>query len=265
MTLVENTPHTSHVGELRLRRFRLGELPAGEQEEITRHTSDCGSCRARLKGIEDEQRHFERDISFERFAGGVERARRVPRVHPRRAWTVAAAGFAAAAALILVMRPGRELPERHGWNNLKGGASAIMRIRTADGHAQRSAAAGSIEALRPGEQVLLGYKVPVAANLIAVSIDDAGAVTPLYPSAGSALPVDGHGDLRYMPDSLEFTGHGRERVFLLLSERPLAVDEVARAARAAHAKVAGNLAALASVPVEGHGRVEQFTWLLNKP
>jgi hypothetical protein len=266
MTLVENTPHPSHIGELRLRRFRLGELPAGEQDEIVRHTTDCGPCRARLKTIEDEQRHFERELSFERFAGGVERARRVPRVYPRRAWTVAAVGFAAAAALVVVVRPAarEDAADAHGWNRIKGSASALLRIRGADGRTQRSIDAGRSEALRPGEQVLLGYKSPEAAHLVAVSIDEAGAVTPLYPAAGAALPVEARPDLRYMPDSLEFTGHGRERVFLLLSERPLAVDEVTRAVRDAHAR-AGDLGALASVPVEGHGKVTQFTWLLQKP
>ena len=91
MTLVENRdPLSPHVAELRLRRFRLGELAGPDHEDIARHTTDCGPCRARLKSLDDEQRSFEREIPFERFAGGVERARRVPRVYPRRVWTAAA-------------------------------------------------------------------------------------------------------------------------------------------------------------------------------
>jgi hypothetical protein len=258
MTLVEHTPSGSHVGELRLRRFRLGELHGSDHDEIARHTNDCGPCRARLKTLEDEQRQFEREISFERFAGGVERASRVPRVLPRRVWTMGALGFAAAAALVIVFRPTH-------LNRIKGSTEATIRIASADGRGQRAAAAGSLQALRAGERVRLGFRAGQPAHLVAVSIDDAGTVTPLYPDRGAGLSVEPRPEVSYLPDSLEFTGHGRERVFLLLSERPLAVDEVEKAARAGHARAQGDLGALAAVPVEGRGKVEQFTWLFQKP
>ena len=64
---------------------------------------------------------------------------------------------------------------------------------------------------------------------------------------------------------LRLSPPGHERLFLLLSERPVAVDDVAAAARAAHARAHGDLRALASLPLEGGGKVEQFTWLLAKP
>lgn len=258
MTLVEEIPSGSHVGELRLRRFRLGELVGADREEITRHTSDCGPCRARLKTLEEEQRQFEREISFERFAGGVERARRVPRVMPRRAWTLGITGLAAAAALMLVLRPRSEI-------RIKGSTEATARIGKLDAGELRAAAAGSLEALQPGELVRLGYRAGQASHLVVVSIDDAGTVTPIYPESGKALAVEARTDIRYLPTSIDFTGHGRERLFLLLSEKPLSVGEVEKAARAAHQSARGDLGALSSVKVEGHGRVEQFTWLFQKP
>jgi len=262
------TPRGEHVGELRLRRFRLGELAGPDRDEITRHTNDCGACRARLKTLDDEQRQFERDIPFERFAGGVERARRVPRTLPRRAWTVGAVGFAAAAALLLVLRPGGDRRGSingfdDGFNRIKGTAAEV-RIAAADG-AQRAAVAGTTAALRPGDRVRLGFRTPRSAHLVAVSIDDAGTVIPLYPEDGAALPVEARRELTYLPDSLEFTGHGRERVFLLLADRPLAVGDVEKAARAAHARAKGDLRTLSAVTVEGPGKVEQFTWLFEKP
>jgi hypothetical protein len=99
---------------------------------------------------------------------------------------------------------------------------------------------------------------------VAISIDDAGTITPLYPERGGDLAVEPRAELTYLPDSLEFTGHGRERVFVLLSDGPLSVAEVEKAARAAHARARGDLGALASVPVEGK-KLDQFTWLLQKP
>jgi hypothetical protein len=259
MTLVSREmPPRDHVGELRLRRFRVGELPAAEHEEITRHTSECGPCRARLKGIEDEQRSFERDIPFERFAGGVERARRVPRARPRRVWTVGFFGFAAAAAMVLLfVRPGGD--ERR-LNGIKGSSNAALRIAAADG-AQRLAA--PTEALRTGERVRIGVRAGAPRHLVAISIDDAGAVTPLYPERGGDLALEPRRELTYLPDSLEFTGRGRERVFVLLSENTLSVEDLTRAARAAHARARGDLGALGDVRLAD--KTEQFTWLLQKP
>jgi len=260
MTLVEDVPPGvgNHVGELRLRRFRLGELTGADEEAIARHTSDCGACRARLRTLEEEQRQFQRDISFERFAGGVERASRVPRVLPRRAWTFGAMGLAAAAALFVLVRPSHEV-------RIKGSTEATVRIGKADGTEQRAAAAGSLQALQPGELLRIGYRAGARGHLVAVSIDDAGTVTPLYPDHGPGLAVEPRADIRYFPDSIYFTGHGRERLFVVLSERPLSVGDVEKAARAAHESAHGDLSTASSVNVPGRGHVEQFTWLFEKP
>ena len=63
-----------HAGELKLRRLRAGELPAEEVQQLQTHLAGCGRCRVRLRSLELEQEQFERDISFDRFAAGVERA-----------------------------------------------------------------------------------------------------------------------------------------------------------------------------------------------
>jgi hypothetical protein len=255
MTLVSrDLTSRDHVGELRLRRYRAGELPAPEHDEVARHTGDCGACRARLKGFDDEQRSFEREIPFERFAGGVERAQRVPRSRPRRFWTFGAVGFAAAAVGLLFVHPSQ--------NRIKGTSTdAALRIAAASG-GQREA--GTFETLRPGERARIGVRAETPRHLVAISIDDAGTVTPLYPERGGDLAVEPRRELTYLPDSLEFTGHGRERVFVLLSDGPLSVAEVEKAARAAHAKAHGDLGAVASVRIEGK-KLDQFTWLLQKP
>ncbi|HEX7597795.1 MAG TPA: hypothetical protein VF518_06245, partial [Polyangia bacterium] len=108
MTLVENEAGstTTHVGELSLRRFRAGEFSGDAQEEIAQHASDCAACRTKLRLLQEEQRQFERDLPFERFAGGVERACRVPRPGPRRVWALSSAfGLVTAAAVVLLIWP----------------------------------------------------------------------------------------------------------------------------------------------------------------
>lgn len=259
MTLVPHPdePARAHVGELRLRRFRIGELAGAEQDEVARHTAECPACRARLKSLEEEQRAFERDIPFERFAGGVERARRVPRPAPRRAWMMGAAGLAAAAALVLVAGalPRDEAPR--GRNRLKGDEAAL-RVAAADG-TQRFAAA--TEPLRPGDRVRLAYRAEGPAHLFAASIDDAGEVTVLY----DGVRVEPSAELRYLPDGIEFTGRGHERVFLLLFDQPVDAGQLERLLRAAHARAGGDLRALERLAFDGKARVQQFTWLLRKP
>jgi hypothetical protein len=252
-----------HLGQLRLRRYRLGELDAPQSGEVLRHTTACAQCRARLKTLDDEQREFERDVSFERFAGGVERARRVPRQRPRRAVLGASLALATAAAGALLLR----LAPGDGHNRIKGGeVDASLRVAAADGGHQRSLLPGARDRLAPGERLRLGFRNGAARYLLAVSVDDAGLVTPLYPEhERSALSVPPHTELTYLPDSLELTGAGHERVFLILLERPTSVDDVMVAARLGHARAGGDLQSLATLPLEGRGKVEQFTWLLAKP
>ncbi len=76
-----------HPGELELRRRRAGELTSAAMLAIDEHVATCPACRLRLRALDDEQRRFETEISFDRFAAGVERAARVPARRPvARAW-----------------------------------------------------------------------------------------------------------------------------------------------------------------------------------
>jgi hypothetical protein len=256
-----------HVGELRLRRFRQGELAGDEHEQVARHTTDCSGCRTRLDALADEQRAFEREIPFARFAGGVERAARVPRAaaSPRRLWLAGTLSFAAAAGLFLVLRPAGD-PEG-GRNNLKGGDTlASIRIAAADGSTQRSAPAGLEAHLGPGERLRLGYRVAAAGHLAALTVDDAGQVTALYPERGASLPVAPQGAaLSYLPDSVELTGAGRERVYLFVAEHPFTVDDAAAATRAAFDRSGrGDLGKMED-PALTSGPARVFTWLFFKP
>ena len=65
-----------HIGELTLRRRRAGEALGPDGPAIDAHATSCADCRARIRALDDEQRRFEQEISFDRFAAGVERAAR---------------------------------------------------------------------------------------------------------------------------------------------------------------------------------------------
>jgi hypothetical protein len=275
MTLVneEAGSFTLHVGDLRLRRFRAGEFSGEMHEEIARHTAECGSCRAKLRFLQEEQRQFERDIPFERFAGGVERACRVPRPRPNRRWAMGGAVglMAAAAVVVMFLKPSERAGDlrdggRHaGFNQTKGGASAVVRIAAASGGAQRSLLPAGTATLQPGERIRLAYSTPAPGYLAVVSVDDAGEVSALYPEAGGSLPVEPTKHVTFLPDSLELTGSGRERIFLFLADQPLDGAAVGKSVRDAHAQAKGDLGALPTPSFAGRNDVRPFSWLFHKP
>jgi hypothetical protein len=132
-------------------------------------------------------------------------------------------------------------------------------VRGEDG-AQRVAASTGPEALARGERVRIGYQRGDHRYLLALSIDDHGEVTSLYPEAGQSLLVDVRckgctaDALDYLPDSVEFTGEGSERLVVVLSNEPLRVEAARRAARAAFDRAKGDILHLGALDLPG----EQF-------
>jgi anti-sigma factor RsiW len=261
MTVVDSSPsQTGHLAELRLRRYRAGEFSAEESAEAERHLGSCAPCRGKLRLLVEEQRAFERDVPFERFAGGVERARRVPRPRPRRFWFAGLGGaLAAAAAVLFLVRAPAPGPNRSKGDDV----AATVRIATGDASPQRAVPPGSQEMLEPGARVRLGYRTAEPRYLAAVSVDDGGEVTLVYPQAGPALSVGPTVETKYLPDSLEFTGAGREKVFLFLARNPFDGDAAKQAVKRAHQSAKGDLAALPNPTFAGGQQV--FSWLFRKP
>jgi hypothetical protein len=254
-----------HVGELALRRLRAGEALDRAQAA---HASACADCRARLKGLDDEQRRFEQEISFDRFAAGVERASRTrrPRAPAARTLRFLAPTLALAAGFALfVTTSGRERGPggaNHA-NQIKGGGADItVRVAAGDGP-QRTAAVGAPEALAPGERVRIGYHAGSHRYLLSLSIDERGQVTPLYPEAGRSVALGRAVGAapRYLPDSVEFTDAGTERLYVVLSDEPIEVEAARRAVRAAFEQAKGDILRMPALALPG----EQFQRTFIKP
>lgn len=274
-----------HPGELALRRYLAGEPGDGERERLAAHAAACATCARRIEGLIDEQRAFEERISFDRFSAGVERAARVPggagaqgggprRVLGRPAGTrsfvtaMSVGALAAGLALYIGARPLFEswrLAEQGaqaGENRIKGGEAALaVLIAGAAGGPQRTAAADVPEALGSGELVRIGVKPGGWRYLFVVSIDDQGAVTPLYPEVGTSMVLPRSRNVWYLPESLVFTGKGAERLVALLSNVPLELDGIRRAVAAALQKAGGDVARLPALALPG----EQFHRTFLKP
>ena len=252
---------TGHPGELALRRLQAQEAVG---EDVAHHVAACEACRARVQGFRDEQRQFEAAIPFERFAAGVERASRTPRdVAPRRPHRLTQ-GFLALAATVLVTVGVSQLvglDGARGGNRLKGGAGIELVVAPRGGGPQRAAADHAAEPLAPGDRVRVGVTPGPWRYVAVVSVDERGEVSALYPESGPSLPL-GQGDAqRFLPDSLEFTGQGLERVIVVLTREPIGVEQLVQSARLRFGAARGGLDAMGPLDVPG----EQFQRTFQKP
>ncbi len=254
----------SHLRELSLRQLFAAEaVPAAERQ----HLEHCGECRARLEGLREEQQQFEAEISFERFAGGVERAARETKQAPSSsqasAWRWSVALAASLVLVVLGARGGLFKISEGRTNRIKSGAEIEVVVRGAGTGLQRTVAAGLAvpEPLLAGEQVRIGYRAGDFRYVAALSIDANGAVMLIYPEAGQSALAEGGDGLVYLPGSLEFTGHGLERVIVVLSNEPLPLDVLSRAGEEAYRAAGNDLSRLSPLAVPG----EQFQRTFVKP
>jgi len=260
--------HTDdHIGELTLRRRRAGEALGPDAAAIDAHAASCPDCRARLRALDDEQRRFEQEISFDRFAAGVERAARgasKAKAKARKpvllsAWVAPMLAMAACLAVMVTFAPRPVL--RQPTTRTKGGAGITVRVAGVDG--QRNARVDSTEPLARGERLRIGYQSGGHRYLLALTVDDHGVVQALSPEQGQSLAL-GDGTekaTRYLPDSWELDGAGVERIIVVLSDQPIDVATARAAARAAYDRAGGNLARMPSLDLPG----EQFVRTFAKP
>jgi hypothetical protein len=176
-----------HIGELTLRRLRAGEALGPGAMAIEAHATSCPECRARARALDDEQRRFEQEISFDRFAAGVERAARGAAkrrsVGRTRVWVAAPlVAMAAAFALVVTFKP-------HETNRTKGGAGMTVRVAGTGG--QRDARVEGTERLARGERLRIGYQPEGYRYLLSLS-------RPGHPPSASRHEVRLHADSRRM-------------------------------------------------------------------
>ena len=197
-----------HPGELTLRRFLAEE---SIDASTTEHLRACAQCAARLGKLKDEKDAFEAEVPFERFAAGVEKAARLQQKRPPSSRVVVLMALAACFVAFFAGKAVFDEAAAEG-NRLKGGPGVDFVIHGPAG--QRPAA--ELEQLSKGERVRIG--VSGKKHVLALSIDDAGEVSTVYAEtlAGEAQT--------WLPDSIEFTGNGREYVVVLLSDAPLSAD-----------------------------------------
>ncbi|HEY4183889.1 MAG TPA: hypothetical protein VGP07_02425 [Polyangia bacterium] len=273
-------PARGHAGEMTLRRFLADELEGNEKDAVKLHTTACVECARRLETLRAEQQSFEQQISLDRFSAGVERAARAKDA-PKHWWLrpsstfsfVGMFGLGAVAATIALFVTARPLFDEirtrsaanlaREMNHVKGDARPAVAIRIAppDDGPQRNASVAAPERLAMGERLRIGVNPGGRHYLFAISIDDKGVVTGLYPEVGVSVALPPASTLQYLPDSVELTGAGLERMIVVLTDEPMELDIMARSAKESFEKAKGDLLHFPDLVIEG----DQFHRTFIKP
>lgn len=226
----------SHPGELTMRRYLAEEAL---DATVLAHLKGCGECDGRLAALRSEQAAFEQQVPFERFAAGVEKAVRVQQRTPVARKTTPLNLALALVAMLVVLVGLRFALQPEPPSRVKGGEETVEFV-IAGAKGQRTAA--PIETLGAGERVRVG--VTGHRYAAAVSIDERGEVSTLYSEA-----LEGRGRV-WLPDSLEFTGSGKEVVIVVVSDQPIDTPGLGTQL-AERFKAHGDLAQLGTLDVNG--------------
>jgi hypothetical protein len=194
------------LSALQLDRFRLGELSGAEEEEVRAHVAGCERCAEALRELSAEE--------------PLPPLRVVP-LQPRRTrmWgraVAAGAGVAAAASLLIVLRP--QAGERS-----KGSAPELIMYVQHEGEVRR---AGPGETVAAGDAVRFATSTPTASYVAVLSLDPQGHGSIYFPLGARAelLPA-GHDVPLPLGTRLDATV-GEERIVGLFCSAPVELEPV---------------------------------------
>jgi hypothetical protein len=218
---------------------------------VAGHVAGCEDCRERLLTMESQGQDFMRYV----YPATVDAL--VPQ--PARRWTwagiLAPAAALAAAAVLLVAHRG-PAPDYVGTKgvtiklNVYAGLEAGARILSDRDQVPASAALRF--RIQPARPCHLGI----------VSVDERGAVSRLFPSAGEVAPE--LEKVEVLPGGAILDGQpGPERIFAVCSTQPLAMRDVEAAVKVAAGTGAASVRALDAIPGLPAGTA-QATLLLEK-
>jgi Domain of unknown function (DUF4384)/Putative zinc-finger len=192
---------------LHLDRFLTGELEPLEAERVRAHAAACSRCGPALDAIR---------------AAGDERLPPLRLVspllpHPQRWWAVAAAGagIAAAASLLLILRPSGE--------RVKGAGFALAMYVEHRGEVRR---AGPGEIVAAGDAVRFAVTAPETAYLAVLSIDPRGKSSIYFPAGPRAERVQAGVDVALPLGTRLDDTVGEERIVGLLCAGPVELGPV---------------------------------------
>jgi hypothetical protein len=157
--------------------FALDALVAGEPNEVaTAHVADCAACRARLDAHKLMARQVSSMPQFEQTFSALDFSPPAASTRPpRRRWpAVLAVAVPLAAVLVFLIAS----PRRDDGTRLKG--TPTLEVLLDDQPVTRA---------RPGDTIGLAVGGAGSSHGLVLAIDEAGAVSRLWPQADVAAPI----------------------------------------------------------------------------
>jgi anti-sigma-K factor RskA len=235
------TPHDTQptISDLRLERYRLGELDPAERQAITETLAEDEALRARLAALEQSDREIagrypapEMADTLRRRAAADARAAQAATREKRpgpvwRAWLVPALTTAACACLVVAAALIWLRPPAVEDATIKGGeASLVVHRRTGQGSEElrRGAAA------RQGDEIRIGYLAAGHAYGAILSVDGRGVLTQHLPRTGDRAATLQPSGTVFLDFAYELDDAPRWEVFYLVtSDAPFDLEPARRA------------------------------------
>lgn len=125
---------------------------------------------------------------------------------------------------------------------------------------ERVARSHGLEPVASGERLRIGIEPGPRQFTFVLSVDERGRVVPWYPEFGVSLPAPESGAMQYLPDLFELSGHGLERLIVLLTNEPLELDGIRREIALSLSQVGGDITRMPNLTISG----DQFHRMLAK-
>jgi hypothetical protein len=242
--VTHRTHEPSHVPDLLLEQYRLGELPPAEIERLRRLLAEDERLRARLQALEASDAEIRRQHPLGTLAGAVRQRLDKRITRPTKTLSLVALRLrpiAAATAALLVLVLGWQIlgpemrrilrnpsgPAETG-ERIKGGSITLFR-KTADG----SEVLGDGAKANAGDLIRIGYRAEDHSHGIIFSIDGSGIVTRHFPQQGNqAAPLARTGQA-FLDHAYELDdAPGWERFYFVTGKGAFDVTPVLNAAQA---------------------------------
>jgi hypothetical protein len=235
------TPSKPRVTELTLERYRLGELPEPELQEVRRALAEDAELRLRLQALERSDADLRQQYPPAWMARRIRLRAEAPAAahRPERGWLIRLWPVPVAAAALLAVVPALLRSGPSETERIKGEVAGLHLFRRTVSGCEAladSATAGQ------GDLVQIVYRGLGRRYGVILSVDGRGAVTVHLPSEGKTavqLRQDGPDTLAYAYE-LDDTP-GWERFYLVAADRPFPVAQVVTAAQTAAASGSGDL------------------------
>ncbi len=209
-----------HPDRFVLEQHVVGELGGAALEELEEHLEGCTRCRERHWRVQQEQAMARRAMPETAPVAAYRVRERRDRVRAA-GWVTAAAGWAAAACVLLVWSPWGGGPAAA---DPSGGDAAVAATRAKGafgvsvlrGRGETVDRLGSVAVCRAGDRLQFEPDVPDHGYLQIVNVQDDGQIQAYLP----ATPVDqARARLGFSVELDDY--RGRERIFFVWSPEPL--------------------------------------------